>query len=111
MDVDFVLIFHVVVVAMSERGECSEAHGHQFNEEEDECCHEGYAFGPVVVRYRACEARVCEGVVGGSEEVNEGSGYDDAGAKVFCNEECPFRDSYASMASSIDRECGPCSCQ
>ena len=96
---------------MSGRGEGSEAHGHQFDEEEDEDGHERYAFGPVVVRDRTREARVREGIAGRSEEVDECGGYDDAGAKIFRNEEGPFRNSYASMATCVDRERGTCSCQ
>ena len=105
------LAFLFVVVAMAERGEGSEAHGHQFDEEEDKDGHERYAFGPVVVRYRTREARVREGIAGGSEEVDECSGYYDAGAKILRNEECPFGNSYASMATRVDRERGTCSCQ
>lgn len=54
---------------------------------------------------------VRKGVAGGSEEVDECRGYDDARAKVFGNEECPFRNSHASMASRVDWERGTCSCQ
>ncbi len=103
--------FLVVVMGVSERGECSEAHGHQLYEEEHKDCHEGYAFSPVVVCCRAREARVCESITGGSEEVDKCSGYYDAGAKVFCSEECPFWDSYASMSAGVDRKCGTCTCQ
>ena len=46
-------------------------------------------------------------MAGGSEEVDECSSYDDTGAEVFCNEECPFRDSYASMTARVDWEGGP----
>lgn len=102
-----VVVLLVVVMGMSERGECSEAHGHQFDEEEHKDRHECYTFGPVVVRYRALEARVCKGIAGGSEEVDECSGYYDAGAKVFRNEKCPFRNAYASMATRVDWEGGP----
>jgi len=35
----------IVVVGMAE---CRKSHCHQFDEEEDEDCHEGYAFYPVV---------------------------------------------------------------
>ena len=98
-------------MGMSERGECREAHSHQLDEEEYKDSHERYAFRPVVVCYRAREARVCQGVAGGSEEVDECGGYYDAGTKVFGNEECPFWNSYASMATRVDWEGGTCSCQ
>ena len=108
---DVVVLFLAVVVGVSEGGECSEAHGHELNEEEHKNRHEGYAFSPVVVRCRACEAGVREGIVGRSEEVDEGGGYYDAGAKVFRDEECPLWDSDTSMSSRVDWESGPCSCQ
>lgn len=100
-----------VVMGVSQRGEGGEAHGHQFDEEEDEDGHERYAFGPVVFCYGAREARVCEGIAGGGEEVDERGGYDDAGAKVLGDEECPLRDSDASVAAGVDWECGTCRCQ
>ena len=96
----------VTIMAMS-GGECSETHCHQLDEKEHEYCHEHYAFGPVVVCYGTCEARIGKGVAGGSEEVDERRGYDDTGAEVFRNEERPFRDPYASMAAGVDGECGP----
>lgn len=105
-----VVVFLVVVMGMAERGERSEAHGHQFDEEEHKDCHERYALGPVVVCYRSRETRVCKGVAGGSEEVDECSRYDDAGAKVFRDEECPFWNSYAPMSTRVDWEGGPCGC-
>ncbi len=101
----------VFVMGVSERGECGEAHGHQLDEEEDKDGHECYAFGPVVVCYGTLEARVCEGIVGGSKEMDERSGYYDAGAEIFGNEERPFRNSHASMATRVDWKCGTCSCQ
>ena len=83
-----------------------EAHGHELDEEEDEDCHEGYAFDPVVLGYGPCEARVGEGRVGGGEEVDEGCGYDDAGAEVFGDEEGPFWNADAAVSAGVDRECG-----
>ena len=100
-----------IIMGMSQRGECSEAHSHQFDEEEHKDCHEAYSFRPVVLCNRAREARVREGIAGGSEEVDERGGYDDAGAKVFCNEECPFWNSYAPMTFCVYRERGACICQ
>ena len=105
----FFFFFHVM--GMSERGECSEAHSHQLDEEEYKDSHERDAFSPVVVRYRAREARVRQGVAGGSKEVDECGGYYDAGTKVFRNEECPFWNSYASMATRVDWEDGTCNRQ
>ena len=98
-----------IVVCMAERGECSGAHGHEFDEEEHKDGHERNAFGPVVVCYWARKARICEGIAGRSQEVDERRGYDDAGAKVFRNEECPLRYSHALMPTRVDGEGGPCS--
>ena len=101
-----------VVVCVAERGECSGAHRHEFDEEEHKNGHERNAFGPVVVCYRAREARIGEGIAGRSQEVDERRGYDDAGAKVFRNEKRPLRNSYALMPTRVDWEGGPCgSCQ
>ena len=98
-------------MGVAQGGECSEAHGHQFDEEEHEDCHERYAFGPVVVCYGTREARVCQGIAGWSEEVDECSCDYDAGAKVLRDEERPFGDSNASMATRVDWERGTCGCQ
>ena len=106
-----IFFFFFGVMGMSERGECSEAHSHQLDEEEYKDGHEHYAFSPVVVCYRAREARVRESVAGGSEEVDERGGYYDAGTKVFGNEECPFWNPYAAMATRVDWEGGTCDCQ
>ena len=97
-----------VVVCMAERRECSGAHRHEFDEKEHKDGHERNAFGPVVVCYRARKARICEGIAGRSQEVDERRGYDDAGAKVFRNEERPLRNSYALMATRVDWEGSPC---
>ena len=103
-----VVVFLSLVMGMSERGECSEAHGHQLDEEEHKDGHERYSFGPVVVCYRTGKAWVCKGSAGRSEEVDECCGYDDAGAKVFGNEEGPFWDARSSMSTRVDRESGTC---
>ena len=101
-----------VVVGVAERGECSGAHRHEFDKEEHKDGHERDAFGPVVVCYRAREAGIGEGIAGRSQKVDERRGYDDAGAKVFRNEECPLGYSYALMPTGVDWEGGPCrSCQ
>lgn len=99
----------VLVVCMAERGECSGAHRHEFDEKEHKDGHERNAFGPVVVCYRARKARICEGMAGRSQKVDERRGYDDAGAKVFRNEKCPLRNPYALMATRVDWEGCPCS--
>ena len=54
------------------------AHGHEFDKEEDEDCHEGYALGPVVLRDWARKTFASETIGGGSEEVDESCGDDDA---------------------------------
>ena len=100
-----------LVIGVSERGEGSIAHSHQLNEEEHKDGHEGDAFGPVIVGYWTCEAWICEGIAGRSEEMDEGSGDYDAGAEVLGNEECTFRYSYLPMATRIDWEHGTCSHQ
>ena len=95
-------------MGVSKRGECRIAHGHQLDEEEEKDRHEAYSLRPVVLCYRAREARVRKGIAGGGEEVNERSGYDDAGAKVFGDEERPFRNPDASVSICVYRECGTC---
>ena len=40
--------------------------------------------------------------------MDECCGYDDAGAKVFGNEEGPFWDAYSSMSTRVDGESGTC---
>ena len=105
------VVFLVHVVGVSEGGKRSIAHSHQLNEEEHKDGHQGDAFGPIIVGYWACEAWIRKGIAGRSEEMDECSGDDDAGAEVLGNEECPFGYSYASMATCKDGEHGTCTCQ
>ena len=53
--VRFVVLFLVGAVIVSEG---REAHGHEFDEEEDKDGHERYAFGEVIGGYGASEAGV-----------------------------------------------------
>lgn len=75
----------VVVVA----AEFAVAHHHEFEEEHDEDDHEGNAFGPGVDFDHAFETLVAESFVCWGEQVDEGCGDDDTGAKVLCDEEDP----------------------
>ena len=45
------------------------AHDHQLDEEEDEDGHQGNAFDPVVLGDGASKAGVCQGIIGGGEEL------------------------------------------
>ena len=40
--------------------------------------------------------------------MDERRGYDDAGAEVFCNEKCPFWNTYAPVIFCVYRECRAC---
>ena len=60
-------VMFVVVGGCTAKG--GEAHGHQFDDEQDEDCHKGYAFHPGVVCDGSGEARVSEGIVGWCEEL------------------------------------------
>ncbi len=65
----FASCFCCVIMRVPDGAEGGGAHGHQFDEEEEEDGHEGDAFGPVVGGYGAGEAGVCEGVAGRGEEL------------------------------------------
>lgn len=88
------------------RIEGGEAHGHELDKEEEEDSHEGDSLGPRVICDGPSEAWIPESFVGRSEEVDEGSCDDDAGAKVFGDEEGPVRDADAFVAGGIDGESG-----
>lgn len=81
------------------------AHGHELGEEEEEDGHQGDPLNPRVVCDGPSETFISEGFVGGSEEVDEGGCDDDAGAEVFGDEEGPWGDADAFVASGIDGKC------
>ena len=102
----FELVITVVVVVLAKG---CKAHGHELDEEEDEDHDQRDAFGPRVVGNGARETFVTKSFVGGGEEVDEGGGYDDAGAEVLHDEECPSGDTDGMVTGSIDGKEGACS--
>lgn len=56
----------IVVVRVAEAGE---SHYHQFDEEKNEYCHEANTLYPGISGDGPCEALICQGFVGGSQQL------------------------------------------
>lgn len=96
-----VALDHFMGVALAEP---RVAHDHQFDEEEYSNRHEDDSLHPAVLGDWACEAFVGERLFGGSQKMNECSGYDNSRPEVLRNEESPAGDPQRSKVVSENGE-------